>query len=96
MNKPYLALIVLCLCGASTVSLVPLVKNSPSGLIFLIFPIVWAIAACSLSAIALAGGRGVVAVTVLLVAYAIYELRKESKEMRRQAAAVEKNTGSTR
>ena len=62
------ALIVLCLCGMSTVSLVPFVRNSPSGLIFLIFPIVWAIAACSLSAIALAAGKKTEVGTVLLVA----------------------------
>ena len=71
------ALIVLCLCGMSTVSLVPFVRNSPSGLILLIFPIVWAIAACSLSAIALAGekktevGTVLLVLLVLLVAYMI-------------------------
>ena len=64
----YPALLVLCLCGTSTVLLFRLVRNGPSGLIFLIFPIVWAIAACSLSAIALAAGKKTEVGTVLLVA----------------------------
>ena len=69
------ALIVLCLCGMSTVSLVPFVRNSPSGLILLIFPIVWAIAACSLSAIALAGEKKTEVGTVLLVLLVAYMIR---------------------